>query len=387
MVDFSLPDQPGILPQQWIEKAVAAGVIKSNWTIHPSTIQPASLDLRLGEIAHRLRCSFLPNGRVVDERLESLRLGDPIDLNRGAVLEKNRPYLIPLAERLDLPEGLQARTNPKSSTGRVDVFTRVVCDRGYHFDEIPAGYTGPLYLEVVSRSFTIRVERLLSLNQLRLLTGPSVVDDTLMRELHLAQPLLYDRAGEPIPVSALHTRGGLFLSLDLPLGDSPIGWRARKNSLLLDLSKVDHYRPSAFWEPVYADVRDGGVVLEPDEFYLLMSSEAVSIPPSFAAEMTAYDPTSGELRTHYAGFFDPGFGFGAVRGTRAALEVRAHDVPFLVEPGQLVCRLGFERLVEEPNQLYGRGIGSTYQGQTAALSKHFRYPRPEETAQLRLLTQ
>ena len=243
-----------------------------------------------------------------------------------------------------------------------------------------------MYLEVVARSFTVRVERLLSLNQLRLVVDPAALDDAATRRLHSESPLLYDETGTSLPEAALRTRGGLFLSVDLSTsGGSPVGYRAKKNSLLLDLAQVDCYDPSEFWDPVYSDPHPGGLVLEPDDFYLLMSAEGVSIPPGYAAEMTAYDPTSGELRTHYAGFFDPGFGFGSMPGTRAALEVRAHDVPFLVEDRQYVCKLAFECMAEQPNTLYGRQIGSNYQGQRGALGKHFRIPSSHGKDQLSLL--
>lgn len=385
MPDFTLPDFPGVLPDRWIERAVAAEVITSDLRIRSESIQPASFDLHLGETAYRLLCSFLPNGRPVEKGLRQLSMGE-IKLNDGgAVLERDRPYLIPLVERLNLPEGVRAKTNPKSSTGRVDVFTRVVCDGGYHFDEIPANYSGPLYLEVIPRSFAIRIERWMSLNQLRLLVEPTTVNDAETRQAHAEHTLLYDEHGKKVRGPAVRTREGLFLSLDLADSETPVGYKAKRNSLVLDLTVVDHYRPSEFWEPVYPDPGVGGLVLEPDAFYLLMSAEGVSIPPGFAAEMTAYDPTSGELRTHYAGFFDPGFGFRQKGGSRAALEVRAHDVPFLVEHGQFVCKLGFERMAEEPTRLYGRQINSNYQGQQGALSKHFQYPRPGEDPQLSLL--
>lgn len=368
-------DRPGVLPNQWLDKAVDAGVVHSEFTIPEASVQPASLDLRLGEVAYRLRCSFLPNGQLVEERLEELAM-EELRLIDGAILERNRPYLIPLMEEVSLPPTLSARANPKSSTGRLDVFTRVIFERGYAFDDIPAGYTGPLYLEVVSRSYTIKVCRRLSLNQLRLVTGRPLLGPEQLVSIHQESPLLFVD-GKPAPADALVPRGALFLSLDLARPHDA-GYRAKKNSQLLDLSAFQAYESSAFWEPLAAEP-PGRLVLEPDDFYLLLSSEAVSIPPELAAEMVPYDPTSGELRTHYAGFFDPGFGYsadGATRGSRAALEVRAHDVPFMVEHGQHVCRLNFEAMYEPPTLLYGNEIGSNYQAQQVALSKHFRGARP-----------
>ena len=261
------------------------------------------------------------------------------------------------------------RQNPKSSTGRIDVFTRVITDESYRFDEIAAGYEGQLYLEVVPLSFPVRVREDLSLNQLRLSVGSALLSDDDIRVFHNGQPLLFDH-GTPVEASKLAFGGGLFLGLDLH-GDAEgfVGHRARDNAPLLDVARsadapVD---PEAFWESVKHEEGDR-VVLTPQRFYLLMSNEAVCIPPTLASEMTAYDPTSGELRTHYAGFFDPG---GHSVGSRAALEVRAHDVPFMIEHGQRVCKLTFEHMLEAPDRLYGQGIGSNYQGQDETLSKHF----------------
>lgn len=364
-------DRQGVLPNQWLDKAIDAGVIHSEFTIPEASVQPASLDLRLGELAYRLRCSFLPNGQRVEERLEELAM-EQLSLIDGAILERNRPYLIPLMEEVALPPTLRARANPKSSTGRLDVFTRVIFEGGYAFDDIPPGYGGPLYLEVVSRSYTIKVRRRLSLNQLRLVVGHPLLGPEQLLRVHEKTPVVFVNA-KPVPAENLVPRGAMFLSLDLA-GRDNVGYRAKKNSQLLDVTAFEAHESSAFWEPLAAEA-PGRLVLEPDDFYLLLSNEAVSIPPEYAAEMVPYDPTSGELRTHYAGFFDPGFGFSAdhaTLGSRAALEVRAHDVPFMVEHGQYVCRLNFEAMYEPPTLLYGEEIGSNYQAQQLALSKHFR---------------
>jgi dCTP deaminase len=325
-------------------------------------------------VAYRLRCSFLPETDTVADKLADLAMGE-LDLRDGAVLEQNRPYLIPLQERLALPDGLAAKANPKSSTGRLDLFTRVITDRSFKFDEIPPGYRGTLYLEVVSRSFTVKARTGLSLNQLRLVTGrPACTDDDIRRQHADRSPLLWF-GDAPVPDDELAISRGLLLSLDLSGTDGTpiVGYRAKKNSQLIDLSRIGAYDADEFWEPVTAD-RRRRIVLEPEEFYLLLSREGVSVPPHLAAEMTAYDPTSGELRTHYAGFFDPGFGYQAGPGgpgSRAALEVRAHDVPFMVEHGQRVCTLTYERMLAPPEVLYG-ATSSHYQFQTQALSKHFR---------------
>jgi dCTP deaminase len=367
-------DAEGVLPSQALERAAALGMIDAGeYKIPASSIQPASVDLHLGDTAHRIRSSFLPDRRPVEVKLRDLEVSR-FDLRDGAVLETNCPYLIPLRERLALPADVRGKANPKSSTGRLDVFTRVISDHSYRFDEIQPGYEGRLYLEVVPLSFTVRVQAGLALNQLRLAVGASRLSDREIHELHARDPLLL-RDGEPLPDDEVATAEGLFLSLDLRgTGSDRVGYRSRDFPPPLDMSRTDFYAAEDYWDPVRREEGDR-VVLAPGRFYLLLSDEAVRIPPGYAAEMAAYDPTSGELRTHYAGFFDPGFGFdrgGAMEGSRAALEVRAHDVPFMIEHRQRVGKLTFERMAEEPELLYGDAIGSSYQGQTDTLGKHFR---------------
>jgi len=377
------PDVQGVLPSQYLVAAIEDGVIDAGgFKIPEANVQPASLDLRLGEVAYRIRCSFLPDKQTVERKIKPYII-DEINLHgEGVVLDTNRPYLIPLKERVKLPANVRAKANPKSSTGRLDVFTRVITDESYRFDEIEAGYEGRLYLEVVPLSFPIRVSEDLSLNQLRLSVGRAQLSDQEVRDFHEHhEPLLY-RNGQPVPPTALAVEQGLFLGLDLT-GDASgrVGYRARDNAPLLDMTRIDSFDPDEYWES--AQRQDGNrIILTPQKFYLLMSDQAVTIPPSLAAEMTAYDPTSGELRTHYAGFFDPGFGYDRhsnFRGSRAALEVRAHDVPFLVEHGQPVCKLTFERMLEPPLLLYGEDIGSSYQRQERTLGKHFIVERPGRT--------
>jgi dCTP deaminase len=372
----------GVLPHQDLRAAVDADhVFSPRYRIPAESVQPASIDLRLGDVAWPLRCSFLPDvASTVEDKVRDLAFPE-VNLRDGAVLERDRPYLIPLIEQLRLPDDLRAKANPKSSTGRLDVFTRVITDRNHRFDEIPAGYEGRLYLEVVPRSFAIRVEEGLSLNQLRLVSGDPRLRDAELREVQAASPLLY-RDSHPLRAAETSIADGLFLSVALR-GDTPeqvVGYRAKRTSLPLDLSSIRTYRWTDYWDPVLPE-SDGRVILEPEVFYLLLSSEGVCIPPRFAAEMMAYDPTAGELRTHYAGFFDPGFGFdpsGERHGSRAALEVRARDVPFMVEHGQPLCKLSFERMTDVPAVLYGADAGSSYQGQESMLSKHF----AEQTAGL-----
>ncbi len=362
-------ERQGILPVQWLKKAASQGVLRAEGQPIPeANFQPASLDLRLGERAYRLRCSFLPDNQTVQDKLGDFTMGE-FSLVEGAVLERNRPYLIPLLEELSLPPNIHAKANPRSTTGRLDIFTRVITDKGLRFDEIRKGYQGRLYLEVVSRSFTIKVRTGLSLNQVRLIRGNPQCSDQEILESYAQAPLVIYEDGQ-IQFAGLDLDDGLFLSVDL-VGDESglVGYRAKKNSRLIDLSLVGKYADNDFWERIYAEPKQR-LVLEPEEFYLLMSAESVRIRPEFSAEMTALDPHIGEFRTHYAGFFDPGFGY-TDQGTRAVMEVRAHDVPFMIEHRQRVCKLGFERMLETPEFSYGEEIGSSYQGQTLKLSKHF----------------
>ncbi|MGI9017494.1 MAG: 2'-deoxycytidine 5'-triphosphate deaminase [Euzebya sp.] len=377
VAELATSERSGILPSQWLRQAVDEGVIDAgDYRILPENLQPASLDLRLGEVAYRVRCSFLPDEVSVEEKLKELTIAE-VDLDRdGAVLEPNRPYIVPLIESLRLPPGVSGKANPKSSTGRLDVFTRVITDRSYRFDEIESGYEGPLFLEIVPLSFAVEVRERLTLAQLRLSLGSAEIDDSELRRLHAEKGLLY-RGGSPVTDSQLATANGLFLGLDLR-GDEEgrVGYRAKKNTPVLDASKVRSHSVADFWDVVTKDSKDR-IILDPESFYLLMSEERIRIPNTYAAEMTAYDPTSGELRTHYAGFFDPGFGDeeGPLgMGSRAALEVRAHDVPFMVEHGQRVCKLTFSRMLEAPESAYGIGVSSHYQHQEDSLSKHFIVP-------------
>ncbi len=363
----------GVLPRQDLRALVADGSISSSAGVPERNIQPASIDLTLGDVAYRLRCSFLPGTSPVRDKLREYGMGELDLTDDGAVLEQNRPYLIPLRERLRLPAGIRGRTNPRSSTGRLDVFTRVITDQGAHFDEVRDGYEGELFLEVVPMSFTVKVRSGITLNQLRLMSGIARISDSELLELSERDPIIYPGASSE-PGDRAVVSDGLFLSVDLA-GRSFVGYRAKKSTGLLDLDLKNAYEVGDYWERVEPSA--GKLILGAGEFYLLVSRERVRIPPDYAAEMAAYDPTAGELRTHYAGFFDPGFGdvSDGTPGTPAVLEVRAHDVPFSLEHGQRLCKLTFERMAARPDVLYGEGIGSRYQRQGLALGRQFRAER------------
>jgi dCTP deaminase len=350
----------GVLPSQALREMAAAGAVAAATAIEPGQVQPASLDLRLGAYAVRVRASFLPGrGRRVEERLADFEM-HRMPLADGAVLEKGCVYLVPLAERLRLPRGLEGVANAKSSTGRLDLLTRTVCDGGAEFDRIPDGYEGPLWAEICPRSFSVLVREGMRLNQLRLRQGPAALTDAELRALHARAPLV---AGAEAIID-----GGLGFSVDLSAARA--GWRARPHTGVIDLGRTGRYSPRDFWEEVRPE--SGRIILDPGAFYILMSREAVAVPPDHAAEMAPYLAMVGEFRVHYAGFFDPGFGWGAP--SRGVLEVRAHEAPFALEHGQVVGRLVYERMAAAPDILYGRGIGSTYQGQALRLSKHFYAP-------------
>lgn len=357
----------GILPAQEIAALHAAGGIRLGTPFAPDQIQPASLDLRLGAMAYRIRASFLPGpGVTVAERLKELTL-HAFPLTEGAVLETGCVYLVPLAERLVLPEEISATANPKSSTGRLDVFTRVIVDGGAAFDTIPAGYGGPLYAEISPRTFPVLVRAGSRLSQIRFRRGSALLTDAELAAVDAAETLA--RPGPAV------IRDGLHLSIDLA-GSGPdnlVGWRARKYSAVVDVDAKGACAVADFWEPIPARP-EGRLILDPDAFYILVSREAVHVPPMTAAEMVPFDPLVGEFRVHYAGFFDPGFGHGPSggEGARAVLEVRNHEVPFLLNHGQVIGRLVYERMAARPQTLYGAGIGSNYQAQGLKLSKHFR---------------
>lgn len=364
-----MSSQTGILPAHTIETMFAAGTILSERAPVDGQIQPASLDLRLGRTAHRVRASFLPGpGATVESKLETLRL-HTFDISKGAVLETGCVYIVPLQESLALARDISATANPKSSTGRLDVFTRVITDQGLAFDTVPAGYSGPLYAEISPLTFPILVRAGSRLSQIRFRRGNALIPDDELEQIHRSHTLMSggnERIG-----------GGVQLSIDLEgTKDSKLaGYRAKQHSGLIDVDVSGAQEPLDFWEPIY---RRGAaeLILDPNEFYILVSQEAVHVPPEFAAEMVPFDPLVGEFRVHYAGFFDPGFGHSGVGGvgSRAVLEVRSHDVPFIVEHGQTVGRLVYEKMAERPKQLYGEGIGSNYQGQALKLSKHFKAP-------------
>ena len=354
----------GVIPSHMIETMVTQGQILISEPLQGDQVQPASLDLRLGHIAYRVRASFLAGHRAtVAERLHEFEM-HRIDLSEGAVLEKGCVYLVPLMESLDLPPEIEAVANAKSSTGRLDLLTRTITDHGKEFDRIVKGYSGPLYAEICPRSFSVLVRPGMRLNQIRFRRGHAVLDDETLTNLHAQSPLV---SGDAV------IQDGLGFSVDLSAGrNGLVGYRAKPHTGVIDLGKIGAYDPADYWEEIRTDTQQ--IILDPGAFYILVSQEAVTIPPEYAAEMAPYLAMVGEFRVHYAGFFDPGFGHAAAngQGSRGVLEVRCHEAPFVLEHGQVVGRLVYEAMLETPSQLYGRDIASNYQGQGLKLSKHFK---------------
>jgi dCTP deaminase len=352
------------------------GAILRAHEFQPDQIQPASLDLRLGELAYRVRASFLPGpNTTVAERIDELKLHE-IALGNGAVLETGCVYIVPLIENLALPTHIAGAANPKSSTGRLDVFTRVIADKTRGFDRIKPGYHGPLYAEISPRTFPILVRMGSRLSQLRFRHGNALLDAGALRVLHARERLVDDAAADVSEGIAVSVDLSASLSCSLkPAGAEAgvVGFRAKHHTGLIDIERRAGYEVADFWEAIHSR-KDRSLILDPDEFYILASKEAVQVPPDYAAEMVPFDPLVGEFRVHYAGFFDPGFGHAAAggRGARAVLEVRSREVPFILEHGQIVGRLVYEKMLERPASLYGERGASSYQAQGLKLSKHFR---------------
>ena len=354
----------GVLSDTQINGLITSGAISADTPIAEGQVQPASLDLRLGTRAYRVRASFLAGPkRSVRDRLDAFTMHE-IDLTSGAVLEKGCVYVVPLLERLTLPHEMSGAASAKSSIGRLDLLTRIITDRGTEFDRVPAGYDGPLYVEICPRSFSVVAQTGQMLNQIIFRLGQTIMSDVELAALHEKSPIV---SGTPV------ISDGLGFSVDLkPQNGTLVGYRAKPHTGVIDLGKLAHYDPADYWEEVHS--ADGHIVLDPGAFYILVSREAISIPPDCAAEMAPYLAMVGEFRVHYAGFFDPGFGWDGAggAGSRGVLEVRCHEAPFVLEHGQVVGRLVYEHMSQTPAALYGREIKSNYQGQGLKLSKHFK---------------
>lgn len=358
--------ESGILCDSQIKGLLQGNAISITEPLAPNQVQPASMDLRLGTKAHRVRASFLPGqSHLVAAGLKRWTLHE-IDISEGAVLETGCVYIVPLMESLALPDGMAATTNPKSSTGRLDVFTRVITDHAQEFDKISEGYHGPLYLEISPRTFPIVVRSGSRLSQIRFRTGQPTLSMDALKQEQETKTLISD-------ANANISANGVAVSIDL-IGDDDglIGYRGKRHSSVVDVDRVGAYNRFDYWEPIHQRGHQH-IILDPDEFYILVSQEAVHVPGHLAAEMVPFDPLVGEFRVHYAGFFDPGFGSEKAGGlgSRAVLEVRSHEVPFILEHGQIVGRLIYEQMLQLPETLYGADLKSNYQAQGLKLSKHF----------------
>ena len=353
----------GVLSDRQISQMIKSSQISATHPIGKMQVQPASLDLRLGSVAYRVRASFLSGKKAsVSDRLEIFKMHE-MDLSNGAVLEKGCVYVVPLLESLDLPKNISAAASAKSSIGRLDLLTRVITDNGVEFDRVPAGYRGQLYVEICPRSFSVVARKGQMLNQIIFRVGKTIITDFELRQLHKQTPIVSDIA---------IISDGLRFSVNLkPSFSDLVGYRAKPHTGVIALDKIAHYDPRDYWEEVRTSKER--IILDPGAFYILVSREAICIPPNCAAEMAPYLAMVGEFRVHYAGFFDPGFGHSSSgAGSRGVLEVRCHEAPFVLEHAQIVGRLIYERMSEEPKRLYGSEIASNYQGQGLKLSKHFK---------------
>ena len=375
MISFEGAKQ-GVLPIQLIQELIDKNFIYSNEKINKDSLQPASIDLRLGFKAWRVPASFLPGKNyTVETKLKEFSMHE-FSLSEGAVLECGCVYIVKLLEGLNLPNNISCMANPKSSTGRLDVFTRLIVDETQEFESVPKGYKGPLYLEISPRTFSILVRTGTRLNQLRFRYGDFVINDSTMQELQIKHKLV---RGNNSVILSDKVENGIPLSVDLVGQDGVVAYKAKKHSMLIDCDKTNFYKYDIIWEKIthhdlIVNSNNRSLVLSPDAFYILCSKECVSIPTNLAAEMKQYDTRVGEFRAHYAGFFDPGFGLEELgaSNTKAVLEVRSHDVPFLIEDGQTICRLIYEPMAKIPKELYGEKNGkNNYQSQGLKLSKHF----------------
>ncbi len=364
----------GTLPSQTIRELIRIGRIIAAPEIGEDQIQPASIDLRLGPVAYRVRASFLP-GRysTVEKKIRDLQI-EEVDLKKPTVFDKGSVFIVPLLEGVSLPPGTLAKANPKSTTGRLDIFTRLISDYGAEFDWVRKGYTGKLYAEIVSRTFAVTICMGTRLNQLRFIRGNPPYTDNMLMELDERENLVFEEQDSP---AQANIDRGLRISVDLKGSEDTelVAHKAKKHAPAIDLSKKNFYEEAEFWDPIYAPAATG-IILDPGDFYLLASREKVRVPPTLSAELVPYDPSIGELRVHYAGFFDPGFGYGLsdIPGTKAVLEVRAHEVPVLIEDRQVIGRLLYSPMMGVPDKVYGVSIGSSYQKQGTMLSKQFKRP-------------
>lgn len=362
----------GVMPSQTLKKMISEKQISSEIPVEDGQVQPASLDLRLGTKAYRVQAGFLPSHCKVMERVKDLLMHE-VDLTHSGVLERGAVYIIPLMESLNLPETIKGTASPKSSTGRLDIFTRLLTDNGSNFDKVIKGYEGGLYLEVSPMTFSIIARAGDKLCQVRFSEGQTVYSDDSLQTICETSPLVYV-AGQPVEADIMN---GVWLSVDLKglNGSDIVGYRARRHAPLIDLSKIGYYPMEEFWEPIYRP-KSGHIILNPEDFYIMASRECLRVPAEYSSEMMAYETTAGELRVHYAGFFDPGFGCGVDgqggQGTTGVLEIRSHDVPFVLEHGQKICRMVYERLSEVPEKIYSTAIGSNYAGQSLKLAKQFK---------------
>ncbi|MBI29421.1 MAG: 2'-deoxycytidine 5'-triphosphate deaminase [Pelagibacteraceae bacterium] len=357
----------GALAYQNYKFLIENNIINSNNRIPDESIQPASIDLRLGNFAYRVSSSFLTINKTVEDRIKNFII-DKIDISQGHLFKKNQIYIVEVQESLNLDSKLSGKCNPKSSTGRLDILSRVISDYSSEYEVIKPGYKGKIYLEITSKTFNIVFTEGDKLSQLRLRKNNIVTtNDRELIGLHKLSPLLYNKNHKAIKPLI---NNGLKITAAVFNDDEPIAYKAKKDSPEIFFNKLRFHNKKDYWVSINK-TKKNSLIIEPNEFYILKSKEKIKISRNLAAEMIPYDSEIGEFRAHYAGFFDPGFG-NEMKGSHAVLEIKTYEVPFAVEDGQIIARLIFEKLAEEPTKIYGEGIKSNYQNQGLALSKHFR---------------
>ena len=329
-----------------------------------SQIQPSSLDLTLSEECYEIEASFLSPNHNIRDKLNNI-INKKIDLNEVYIFKKNITYIVRLNEKLNLKNDIFGKCNPKSSTGRLDIFCRAILNFSDEYEKIPLNYNGEIFLEITPRSFNIALIKGDSLNQMRLIyQNHDYVDDESLHNFHNIDPIIFDEFGN---TNVADISSGLKISVDLKKINKTSAYIAKDNAPVLHYDKINSHKVADFWDTI--KTKDDYLIIKPGKFYILKSKQKIRIPKTMAGEMKPYDTGIGDFRVHYAGFFDPGF--GDPFGSYAVLEVKTNEVPFILNDGQVIAKIQYEKLNKETKVVYGSNIKSNYQNQELALSKHF----------------
>jgi len=326
-----------------------------------SQIQPSSIDLSLSDECYEIKTSFLSPDSKVRDKLNKI-YSKKINLKTSKIFKKNKTYIVRLNETLHLNNSISGHCNPKSSTGRLNIFCRTILDYCDEYEKIPKNYNGEIFLEITTRSFDIKISKGDKLNQMRLRKKTNnYLNDKDLKKINKRNALIFTNKKNII-------ENGLRISVDLSNDNKICAYVAKKTSLNINFSKISFYEIKKFWKPLKPV--NNSLIIEKNKFYILKSREKIRIPSNLAGEMIPYDTGIGDFRAHYAGFFDPGF--GDPKGSYAVLEVKTNELPFILEDGQTIARIKYEKLNKKTFLVYGSIINSNYQNQKLALSKHFK---------------